>query len=369
MIRVGPSPGSDGALLPPERRTAPLTRARCSPPVAQWRVAATGRHAGTVTAGLWSRPGLFLFDAVPDAGEVTLHGAEGRHAADVKRVKPGEVILLGTVPGRAPAPRDRRRQGPRHRHDPRRRHDEPPAVTITLAQALAKGDRGELAVELATEAGVDGVVPWRADRCVTRWDDGPRAPRPSPAGAPPHRGRQAGPRPRVRTSRTWSPPRSWPPASPGPRRCSSRRPPRRPSHRRAATPARSSSSSDPGRRRRRQGRPPRREPARPGPARPRRAATSTARLSPSAPRRAHRRRDTDDDPPLRARHARRRRQRPARRLRRSGRRGPRRPPGTPRPMMLPTAPTRPSTRCSTCPRAGRPTVAAPAAGRGRCPSS
>jgi 16S rRNA (uracil1498-N3)-methyltransferase len=43
-----------------------------------------------------------------------------------------------------------------------------------LAQALVKGDRGELAVELATETGVDAVVPWRAAHCVARWDDGPR---------------------------------------------------------------------------------------------------------------------------------------------------------------------------------------------------
>ena len=43
-----------------------------------------------------------------------------------------------------------------------------------LAQALVKGDRGELAVELATETGVDAIVPWRAARCVARWDDGPR---------------------------------------------------------------------------------------------------------------------------------------------------------------------------------------------------
>lgn len=49
-----------------------------------------------------------------------------------------------------------------------------PCPTVTLAQALVKGDRGELAVELATEAGVDAVLPWRAARCVARWDDGPR---------------------------------------------------------------------------------------------------------------------------------------------------------------------------------------------------
>jgi 16S rRNA (uracil1498-N3)-methyltransferase len=49
-----------------------------------------------------------------------------------------------------------------------------PALRVTLAQALVKGERGELAVELATEAGVDAVLPWRAARCVVRWDEGPR---------------------------------------------------------------------------------------------------------------------------------------------------------------------------------------------------
>ena len=39
-----------------------------------------------------------------------------------------------------------------------------------LVQALAKGDRGELAVELAVELGVDEVVPWAAARSVVRWD-------------------------------------------------------------------------------------------------------------------------------------------------------------------------------------------------------
>lgn len=49
-----------------------------------------------------------------------------------------------------------------------------PSPRVLLAQALVKGDRGELAVELATEAGVDAILPWRAARCVARWEDGPR---------------------------------------------------------------------------------------------------------------------------------------------------------------------------------------------------
>jgi 16S rRNA (uracil1498-N3)-methyltransferase len=40
-----------------------------------------------------------------------------------------------------------------------RRRVAAPCPTVTLAQALVKGERGELAVELATEAGVDAVLP------------------------------------------------------------------------------------------------------------------------------------------------------------------------------------------------------------------
>jgi 16S rRNA (uracil1498-N3)-methyltransferase len=42
---------------------------------------------------------------------------------------------------------------------------------FVLVQALPKGDRGPLAVDLATELGVDRIVPWTASRCVTRWRD------------------------------------------------------------------------------------------------------------------------------------------------------------------------------------------------------
>jgi 16S rRNA (uracil1498-N3)-methyltransferase len=36
-------------------------------------------------------------------------------------------------------------------------------------QALAKGERGELAVEAMTELGVDEIVPWAASRSITQW--------------------------------------------------------------------------------------------------------------------------------------------------------------------------------------------------------
>lgn len=118
---------------------------------------------------------LFLVDVLPAAGPVLLDGPEGRHAATVKRLRPGETVQLGD--GRGGLARAVVRATGRDTVDLEiaGRADVPaPALRVVLAQALVKGDRGELAVETATEAGVDEVLPWKAARCVARWEDGPR---------------------------------------------------------------------------------------------------------------------------------------------------------------------------------------------------
>ncbi|MGQ0574765.1 MAG: 16S rRNA (uracil(1498)-N(3))-methyltransferase [Pseudonocardia sp.] len=118
---------------------------------------------------------VFLVETLPAAGTVVLDGPEGRHAATVKRLRSGEAVQLSD--GRGGLARAVVRVVGRDRVelDIVERRDVPaPALRVVLAQALVKGDRGELAVELATEAGVDEVLPWRAARCVARWEDGPR---------------------------------------------------------------------------------------------------------------------------------------------------------------------------------------------------
>jgi 16S rRNA (uracil1498-N3)-methyltransferase len=50
-----------------------------------------------------------------------------------------------------------------------RRSEPPPSCRVTVVQAILKGDRGELAVAMMTEVGVDTIVPWQAERCVARW--------------------------------------------------------------------------------------------------------------------------------------------------------------------------------------------------------
>ncbi len=120
-------------------------------------------------------PPLFLVDALPDGDRCRLDGPEGRHAATVKRLRAGEPVLLGD--GRGGLARATVAAAGRDALELTiigRDRVAPPGVRVLLAQALVKGDRGELAVELATEAGVDAILPWRAARCVARWDDGPR---------------------------------------------------------------------------------------------------------------------------------------------------------------------------------------------------
>ncbi|MGW4524672.1 16S rRNA (uracil(1498)-N(3))-methyltransferase [Amycolatopsis sp. NPDC004378] len=121
---------------------------------------------------------VFLAASVPASGRTVLDGEEARHAATVRRLRAGERLVLSDGAGamarcvvEAVQPgRDAAVTLSVEEHWT----EEPPALRVVVAQALAKGDRGELAVELATEAGVDAVVPWRAARSVAKWEDGNR---------------------------------------------------------------------------------------------------------------------------------------------------------------------------------------------------
>jgi 16S rRNA (uracil1498-N3)-methyltransferase len=116
-----------------------------------------------------SRPVYFCL--LLDADVVVLDGVEGRHAATVKRTRVGEVVDLVDGRGnRCTGTVTATTKGSVTVAVQTRLVEPPPSPRITLVQALAKGDRGELAVELATEVGVDAVVPWAASRCVVRWE-------------------------------------------------------------------------------------------------------------------------------------------------------------------------------------------------------
>jgi 16S rRNA (uracil1498-N3)-methyltransferase len=113
---------------------------------------------------------MFIVDELADAEELLLDGSEGRHAVEVLRLTPGELVRVGDGRGTV-AESEVLSAGPEGLRVAVRSRFEVPAQTpeFVLVQALPKGDRGPLAVDLATELGVDRIVPWTASRCITRW--------------------------------------------------------------------------------------------------------------------------------------------------------------------------------------------------------
>ena len=116
---------------------------------------------------------LYLREDLADAtvgGEVVLEGAEAKHAVSVSRTRVGDALKIGNGAGllvdgivlaAEPSRVVVRADAVSRIERPRRR--------LVLVQALAKGDRDELAVQAAVELGVDEVVPWQASRSVSRW--------------------------------------------------------------------------------------------------------------------------------------------------------------------------------------------------------
>lgn len=113
---------------------------------------------------------LFLVDTLPAGPVYRLGGDEGHHAADVVRLRPGERLLLGDgAGGVAECTVAAVGKGVLDLRVTAVRREPPPRPRLVVAQALAKGDRGELAVQAMTEVGVDEIVPWQAARSVVRW--------------------------------------------------------------------------------------------------------------------------------------------------------------------------------------------------------
>ncbi|MDT5215755.1 MAG: rRNA (uracil1498-N3)-methyltransferase, partial [Mycobacterium sp.] len=119
---------------------------------------------------------LFYVDELPEVGGLAVvDGDEGFHAANVRRIRPGEELDLGDGAGIvAQCVIEDAAKGRLTARVLERRTVEPPNPQVTVVQALPKSDRSELAVELATEAGEDAGVAWQSELFVARWDGSAR---------------------------------------------------------------------------------------------------------------------------------------------------------------------------------------------------
>lgn len=109
-------------------------------------------------------------DGVAVGAEVVVTGDEAHHAVAVRRLRVGEQVVLTDGEGRS-VTSEVTSTGKRVftvRVATVAAADRP-SPAFTVVQALPKGDRGELAVEVLTEVGVDVVVPWAASRSVAVW--------------------------------------------------------------------------------------------------------------------------------------------------------------------------------------------------------
>jgi len=101
---------------------------------------------------------------------VVVEGDEARHAVVVRRIRVGEQVVLtdgrgasATCAVTATAKSMLTVSVSSVALSPA------PAPRVTVVQAIPKGDRAELAVEVLTEIGVDRIVPWAAARSVGVW--------------------------------------------------------------------------------------------------------------------------------------------------------------------------------------------------------
>lgn len=109
-------------------------------------------------------------EGVAVGAELTVEGDEAHHAVAVRRLRAGALVVLTDGAGTSARARVET-TGKRvfsvmvediTRHDP-------PAPEVVVVQAIPKGDRAELAVEVLTEVGVARIVPWAASRSVAVW--------------------------------------------------------------------------------------------------------------------------------------------------------------------------------------------------------
>ena len=113
---------------------------------------------------------LFLVDKLEDSNLIEVSGDEAHHAIKVLRINIGEEILISDGAGnwvRASVENIEKKtfvakvleRGFQPEKSPR----------LIVVQGLPKSDRVKDAIEILVESGVDLIIPWQADRSISKW--------------------------------------------------------------------------------------------------------------------------------------------------------------------------------------------------------
>ena len=113
---------------------------------------------------------LFLIDKLEDSNLIEIAGDEAHHAIKVLRTTVGEEILISDGAGnwvRASVENIEKKtfsakvleRGFQPEKSPR----------LVVVQGLPKSDRVKDAIEILVESGVDLIIPWQADRSISKW--------------------------------------------------------------------------------------------------------------------------------------------------------------------------------------------------------
>ena len=113
---------------------------------------------------------LFLVDKLENSQSIEVAGDEAHHAIKVLRIKLGEEILVSDGAGnwvRAVVESIEKKTFMAKVLE--RGFQEEKSPRLIVVQGLPKSDRVKDAIEILVESGVDLIIPWQADRSISKW--------------------------------------------------------------------------------------------------------------------------------------------------------------------------------------------------------
>ena len=113
---------------------------------------------------------LFLVDKLEDSNLIEIAGDEAHHAIKVLRINAGEEILISDGAGnwvRASVENIEKKSFTAKVLERGFQPEKSPRLIVV--QGLPKSDRVKDAIEILVESGVDLIIPWQADRSISKW--------------------------------------------------------------------------------------------------------------------------------------------------------------------------------------------------------